>query len=447
MSTADWIDTSMKGVAWVRTAKEKRIERKPLSQDETADLVVVGGGFCGLNTAIAAAKAGLSVVVLEGGIVGVGASGRTGGYAVPNHPHGLTPKVVEQKLGARKGAALNAVVANGPNRLAEIVNEYNIQSDYMQNGWILPAHSEKSLKKVKTAYDEWRAFGVNLQWLDAQGVKDETGAAGYIAGWKNPVGGVVNPFSHSQGLARAAEQEGARIFERTRVTGIDQRAPGEVIVSAQSNSGVHRVKARKVMIATNAYTDDDLAPKLSRSIITLYLYTCATRPLPPEVLKTVVPNKGCFTDLRDATGFARLDVEGRLIAGGAVFVSSTDPKNYGLTYSRGKVLKLFPQLKDQNIEFEDYWEGYNCITEAYIPHIQRLKPDVFSLLGCSTRGVSLMQNLGLMMGEFFAEKRSLDDIPVEVVDGVKTIWMQGFKTNVGRNIFPLFRLKDSLGLT
>lgn len=447
MSTADWIDTSMKGVAWLRTAKEKRIERPALSQDETADLVVVGGGFTGLNTAITAAKAGLSVIVLEGGIVGVGASGRTGGYAVPNHPHGLTPRQVEKHLGPKKGAALNEVVSNGPDRLGKIVREYDIKSDYMQNGWVLPAHSGKSLKKIKSAYDEWRAFGVPLQWLDADGVKAETGASGYIGGWKNPVGGVVNPFSHSQGLARAAEQEGARIFERTRVTAIDQHAPGEVIVTAGSPGNSHRLKARKVMIATNAYTDDDLAPKISRSIITLYLYTCATKPLPEDVLKTVVPNRGCFTDFRDASGFGRLDVEGRLISGGAVFVSSRNPTNYGLTYSRGKVLALFPQLKDHDIEFQDYWEGYNCITEAYIPHIQRVKPDVFSLLGCSTRGVSLMQNLGLMMGEFFAEKRSLDDIPVEVVDGVKTIWMQGFKTNVGRNIFPIFRLKDSLGLT
>lgn len=446
MSTAQWIDTSMKGVAWTRTCKEKRVQRGPLTQDETADLVVVGGGFCGLTTAISAAKAGLRVVVLEGGIVGVGASGRTGGYTVPNHPHGLTPKAVEQHLGPRKGQALNALVADGPNRVAELVREYGIRSDYLQNGWTLPAHSNISLAKVRTAYDQWKAFGAPVEWLDERQIAAETGASGYIAGWKNPVGAVVNPFAHSQGLARAAEQEGARIYEGTRVTAIDQQGPGKVVVTAQAEGAIRRVQAGKVMIATNAYTDD-LVPKLSKSVITLYLYTCATYPLSPELLRTVVPNKNCFTDLRDATGFARLDVEGRLIAGGAVFVSAINPQNYGLKYSRGKVLSLFPQLKGHNIEFQDYWEGYNCITEAYIPHIQRLKPDVFSLLGCSTRGVSLMQNLGLLMGEFFGGRRSLDDVPVELVEGVRTIWMQGTKTAVGRNIFPLFRLKDRLHLT
>lgn len=446
MSTAEWIDTSMKGVTWTRTCKEKQVQRGPLTQDETADLVVVGGGFCGLTTAITAARAGLRVTVLEGGIVGVGASGRTGGYTVPNHPHGLTPGDVEERLGPRKGHAFNALVAEGPNRVAELVREYGIRSDYLQNGWTLPAHSSISLAKVRTAYDQWKAFGAPVQWLDREQIAAETGASGYIAGWKNPVGAVVNPFAHSQGLARAAEQEGARIYEDTRVTAIDQPAPGQVVITARANGVSRRVQAGKVLIATNAYTDD-LVPKLSKSIITLYLYTCATRPLSPEILKTVVPNKNCFTDLRDATGFARLDVEGRLIAGGAVFVSAINPRNYGLKYSRDKVLMLFPQLRGHDITFQDYWEGYNCITEAYLPHIQRLKPDVFSLLGCSTRGVSLMQNLGLLMGEFFGGRRNLDDVPVELVDGVRTIRMQGFKTAVGRNIFPIFQLKDRLRLT
>lgn len=446
MSTADWIDTSMKGVVWARTAKEPRIDRAPLAQDEAADLVVVGGGFCGLNTAIAAARAGLSVIVLEGGIVGVGASGRTGGFSVPNHPHGYTPGQMEKHLGPVKGPKFNALVAEGPNMVADIVNRYDLKSDYQQKGWILPAHSQKSFKKMKTAYDEWTAFGVPLQWLDKDALAHATGASGYLAGWKNPVGGVINPFSHSQGLARAAEQEGARIFEGSRVTGIDQKSAGEVIVSVKGN-GAHRIKARKVMIATNAYTDDDLSPKISRSIITLYLYQCATRPLPAELRSTINRECSCFTDMRDATGFARFDVEGRLVNGGAVYVSSSNPRKYGLDYSRKKVLSLFPQLKGHDIEFEHYWEGYNCITEAYVPHIQRLKPDVFSLLGCATRGVALMQNLGAMMGEFFAGQRELSDIPVETVEGVRQIWMQEVKTGVGRNIFPIFRLKDSLRMT
>lgn len=445
MSTAKWIDTAMGGVVWTRSCREARLRRPALAQDETADLVIVGGGYCGLTTAIAAAQAGLRVLVLEAGIVGVGASGRNGGYAVPHFPGAVRPSAIEARLGPRKGPALNAMVANGPDRVADLVRRYAIQSDYQQNGWVQPAHSAAAEARVRAVFDDWAAFGAPVEWLDRAAVAAETGAAGYLSGWKNAAGAVVNPYAQALGLARAAEQEGARICEESRVTAIDQQAPGQVIVSVRSGGRSHRVQAGRVLIATNAYTDD-LLPELSKSVITLRLYHCATRPLPPTLLDSVLPRRNCFTDLRKSGGFGRLDVQGRLIAGGAVFAAA-NARSYGLNHARGRVRLLFPQLRDQDIVFDDYWEGYACITEPYIPHVQRLRADVFSLIGFSTRGVSLAQNIGLVMGEFFAGQRGLDDVPLEVIDGVRRIPLQAVKTAVGRNIFPLYRLKDRLGLS
>lgn len=50
------------------------------------DIAVVGGGYSGLSIALHAARAGQSVVLLEAGIIGCGASGRNGGIAVPHFP-------------------------------------------------------------------------------------------------------------------------------------------------------------------------------------------------------------------------------------------------------------------------------------------------------------------------------------------------------------------------
>ena len=44
-----------------------------------ADVVVIGGGFTGLSTALHLAEAGTSVVVLEGKKIGFGGSGRNVG--------------------------------------------------------------------------------------------------------------------------------------------------------------------------------------------------------------------------------------------------------------------------------------------------------------------------------------------------------------------------------
>ncbi len=62
-----------------------------------ADVLVVGGGFAGLSSALALAERGLSVVLLEADRVGSGASGRNGGQAIVGYASGQGP--FEAQLG------------------------------------------------------------------------------------------------------------------------------------------------------------------------------------------------------------------------------------------------------------------------------------------------------------------------------------------------------------
>lgn len=446
MSAADWIEPSMEGVAWTLTNREQVASRPSLSEDAECDICVVGAGYLGLTTALKAAENGASVILLETGRVGAGASGRNGGFAVPHFPGALRPSDVEKRLGPRKGPKLLNLVADGPNNIRTLVQRHGIQSDFEQNGWVNLAHSKAALTKVRAVYDDWKAFGAPGDWLDADGVNAELGSPTYLGGWRSPTGAVLNPYAHALGLARAAEAAGVRIFENSRVTGIEQEDRGPALVRVVGAKEPHVVRAGKVLVATNAYTDP-LVPALQKTAISVRLYHCATSPLPEEVLSKILPNKNCFGDLRKSGGFARLDVAGRLIQGGAVFSAHPASRSYGLAHSRRRILEFFPQLAGVKLEFQNYWEGYCAITDSFLPHVQRLRPDVFSVLGFATRGVSLSQNVGLVMGDFLTGRITLDDVPLEVTDGVRKISMHGLKTAVGRQVFPFYRLKDRLGLT
>lgn len=440
MSLVSPIDSKLEGVVWKRTLKETVVSYPRLAGEESADLVVVGAGFCGLNTALHAAKAGLNVVLLEAGIVGNGASGRNGGYNVPHFPGPITPSAVEGAIGRKKGHALSELVLGGAEAVFRQIDAYQINCSAVQHGWIQPAHSDASMAKVRKVYDEWKAWGADVTWLAPGDLSAELGAAGYIGGWFNPTGGTVNPYGLVIGLGRAATQQGVRIFEHSPVDGIENAAEGPVV-----KVGPNRVKAKRVIVATNAYTGDFL-PQVQRSVVPVYLYHASTKPLRPELRKSILPNNLCFTDLRKSGGFGRLDDAGRLISGGAVFAFG-DKRAYGIAHAKKRMRELFPQLTEADAEFEDYWEGYCAVTDNYLPHVQRLGKDVFSVVGFSTRGVNLAQNLGRVMGEFAAGKRGLDDVPVAVLEQRHDISMWPLKVRAARLVFPLYQAKDRFGLS
>lgn len=440
MSMATPIDSDLQGVVWKRTLKEQVHHYPALSGEEEADLVVVGAGYCGLNIAIHAAKAGLSVALIEAGIVGNGASGRNGGYNVPHFPGPMTPSAVETMIGRKKGERLSALVFGGADAVFRQIEAYQINCSPVQNGWVQPAHSEASLHKVRRVFDEWKAWGADISWLSAADVTDVVGASGYLGGWSNPSGGTVNPYGLAIGLGRVASQHGVRIFERSPVDGIDETSEGAVV-----RSGPNRVRARRVIVATNAYTGDFL-PQVQRSVVPVYLYHAATRPLSQRLRNDILRSGLCFTDLRKSGGFGRLDDDGRLISGGAVFAFG-DKRAYGIAHARKRMRQLFPQLTATDVEFDDYWEGYCAVTDNYLPRMQRLGREVFSVVGFSTRGVNLAQNLGRVVGEFAAGKLTLDDIPVEVVETRRDVSFWRIKAHAARLVFPYYQAKDRLGLS
>jgi len=435
------MDPALKGVVWTRTSKEGRRERAALADDLDVDLAVVGGGFCGLAAALHAAASGLSVAVLEAGIVGGGASGRNGGFVVPHFPGAITPGGVRALLGAKKGAALCELVASGPDAVMAQIARYEITCDGQQNGWIQPAHSAKALAKVRRVYEEWRALGAPVEWLDGAGVAAATGTAGYLGGWRRASGAQLNPYALCQGLARAAENHGARIFERSAAVDI-AASGGRPVVTANGR----QLRARKLFLATNGYTAALIANE-DRSIIPVQLYHVATKPLSAARRRLVNPGEGCFTDLRKSGGFGRYDIDGRLISGGAVFAGARP--GYGEAHARKRMAELFPAFggRPEDIEIETYWEGWCAVTESFLPRFQVLAPNVYSVGGFSTRGVALAQNIGRVVAEFLAENRTLDEVPLETVDGVHRIPWQRIKTAAARAIFPVYQGIDRVGLS
>lgn len=431
-------DADLAGVIWRTISREHERAFPVLDGDREADLAVVGGGYLGLTTALTAAEAGLSVAVLETGRVGNGASGRNGGFVVPQYPGPLSVSAVCGKIGRTHGERLSALVTEGPTALFDFIRTHQIACDGEQNGWIQPAHSEKALARVRKVYEDWKALGAPVTWLEGEETRRLTGSPVYRGGWMRENGGTVNPYALAVGLARVAANAGAEIFERSAVTGIATDGVGATVRTAGGT-----VRARNVFVATNGYTPRLIA-RIERSVIPIELFMVVTTPLSEADRERVLPTRMCFTDVRKSGGFGRLDRDGRLMSGGLTF-RLADDRSHRERHARRRIRRFFPQLGETG--FDAVWAGYCTITEDFLPKLQRLDRNVFALMGFGTRGVAITHQLGRDMGRFFAGERAADDLALPMHEGAAEIPLQPLKWLAGRYAYPAYKALDRLGLS
>src|SRR3984957_17069252 len=103
----------------------------PLDADVRAAIAGGGGGITGLSTALHAAEAGATVVLLEAEEPGFGASGRNGGQVNPGLK--LDPDVVERDFGADLGGRMNALAGDAPKFVFDLIKRHAIPCEARQN--------------------------------------------------------------------------------------------------------------------------------------------------------------------------------------------------------------------------------------------------------------------------------------------------------------------------
>ena len=359
---------------WQETSKEK-IAFENLKKSITTDLVVVGGGFTGCSAALFAAKSGLSVTLIDQKI-GYGGSGRNVGLV--NAGLWMPPEKVESILGLDAGVKLNNALAKAPDLVFSLIDNYEINCSANRSGTLHCAHSEKGLKDIQLRFKQLSERGAELELFDRQQTQQRIGSSKFFGSLFNKKAGIINPLDYCLGLARAAKSYGVNIYESTIATNIQSVNNDWLIKTAEGT-----IKAKMLLIATNAYQKpiEGLNPSKYTSV---QYFQVATKALPLDLVKSVLPNgEGCWDTASVMSSF-RLDADNRLIIGGIGNLGHSASKIH-TNWARRKIESLFPHLKNIDIEFS--WHGRIAMTGDHIPKILRLGSNAYSVFGYSGRGI------------------------------------------------------------
>jgi glycine/D-amino acid oxidase-like deaminating enzyme len=345
-------------VLWLRQAEIPAGDGGELPDE--ADVAVVGGGYTGMAAARELARSGRSVVLVEQGGFGHGASGRNAGFAHAGVRRSLPE--LRRRFGDGLGRELYRETQDALDHVGELIAAEGIDCDHETHGYLYLADGPRAAHRLagsKAALDE---AGHTSTLLSGTEVAAQAGAGHYSAGLLLDGAASVHPARFVSGLAHAARAAGAALHDHTRVTALAQR-PGGVELTTTRGA----IRARHALVATDGYTGG-LLPSLRRRIVPIDSFIVATAPLDAAQRAAVSPRGHLCLETKNFLCYWRLARDGRLIFGGRASFAPTSVERAS-RWLRDRMSRIYPSLA--GVEFESAWGGKTGFSLDQLPHLGR----------------------------------------------------------------------------
>lgn len=352
---------STHGVFWLADHPGSRFD--PLTADARVDLLVIGGGYTGLWTALQAKERDphLRIMVVDGGTVGWAASGRNGGFCESSLTHGYDNGMSRWPAEMPQLARLGHANIRG---IVDTVERYGMDVDLVESGLVKLAIEPHQLEWLETRpRDDRHVF------LDRDAMASEIASPTYLAGyWDKDENVLVHPAKLVAELARTVSELGVTICERTPVRGLDAR-PTEV--RARTAGGT--ITADRAVLATNAFPS--LLTRNRLMTVPVYDYVLATEPLSTAQLDAIGwRNRQGLSDLANQFHYYRMTADDRIVYGGydAIYHAGRtvrrefDDRPETHRKLAAHFLTTFPQL--EGIRFEHRWGGVIDANTRFCAH-------------------------------------------------------------------------------
>ena len=367
------------------------------------DVCVVGGGYTGLSAALHLAQRGFDVVLLEAQRVGFGASGRNGGQVGTGQR--VDMDTLEKMVGKGPAKALWDLSLESVQLVRDLIAQHSIDTPF-HPGIIEAAHKARMVPEYH-AYAEHlqKTYGYDLvQPLDRDGIRQHLGTTAYHGGTLDLGGGHIHPLRYALGLARAAEAAGVRIFENSKVLGLDT-GPKVTIRTASAT-----ISADFAVIGCNGYLGD-LDRQVATKVMPINNFIAATEPLDAATAKDLIRHNHAVADSKFVINYYRLSDDNRLLFGGGESYGYRFPQDIAATV-RKPMLQVYPQLQNTRIDYA--WGGTLGITMNRMPHFARRDGNVYLASGYSGHGVAMATLGGKLAADAIGGQAEKFDIMANV---------------------------------
>ena len=353
---------------------------------DTADVVVIGGGYAGINAARELARRGVAVTLLEARHARLGRLDAQRRHRPRRLQVG--PARARSSATARRPArALYRETLDGYETVKRLIAEEAIDCDFREVGHLELAYAPSHVPELEHERESLASVGVESTIVPRERIREEIGTDAYY-------GALVVPGSGAA-PSRAATSPG---WPRPPIG----PAPTSTRASAPGRSGARptaasssRPSAARSSPATSSSprtaTPTASCPTLRRRIIPIGSYIIASEPLPEDLAPSISPKGRAFFDTKNFLYYWHVSADRRMVFGGRASILPTSIDQTAAILHRG-LLEVHPQLAGRRIDYA--WGGNVGFTFDRMPHVGRTKDGVAYAMGCCGTGVALMTHLG-----------------------------------------------------
>ncbi|MCA1648776.1 MAG: FAD-binding oxidoreductase [Acidobacteria bacterium] len=271
---------------WLDRFPTQRRPTYPVYRGDSATrVVVVGGGLIGCACALSFAGAGIQTMLLEAERVGGGAMAGGAGLVAGEFDASF------QNTAALHGLRAARILWHGMRRasldFSAALRRMDVRCDLAVEDVLWVARHEDDVRRLRKEQQARKEAGLGQSWMTRPAVRSATGTES--DGGVRSRGASLDPYRAAIGLASAAAERGALIFERSAVRRVRAGRKRAEVVTARG-----RVQADAVVIATDAPILDLKA--LRRHLKAEHSYGVVTAPLGATVRREVGPRGAALRD-------------------------------------------------------------------------------------------------------------------------------------------------------
>ena len=364
--------------------------KPPLSRNINSDICIVGGGYTGLWTAIKIKQhnPNKSVVVVEKGLCGQGASGRNGGCMLTFATKFST---LQRLFGTDEAIRLVQASEQAVFDIAEFCKQHSVDADVRVDGAIYTATNHAQKQSLYQPIELLQQHNIN-KWhkMDTDEAKVLSGSNSTLAAITTDAAGSLHPGKLVLGLKKVALKLGVEIYENTPMEKLHQGK------NACVETPHGKVNAGKVILALNAWMGKHFQ-SFNRHYVLVSSDMIITKPQPQLLTSHGLDHGKAIADSRIFVHYYRTSKDGRLMLGkggnlfayGNKMLPAFDQESRYKSMLTTSFKKLFPTLQQ---DFETTWTGASDRSATGLPFFGKLNGHNNILYGLGYSGNGVVQS-------------------------------------------------------